>query len=56
VFDKRGRHEGQMIGRSPFMQAVNATVPAGRIGEMVEVEIVEVRPNSLRAQLVTAPS
>jgi len=54
VFDKPGRHEGQLIGRSPFMQAVNATVPADRIGEMVDVEIVEVKPNSLRGQLVAA--
>jgi len=54
VFDKPGRHEGQLIGRSPFMQAVNATVPAERIGEMVDVEIVEVKPNSLRGQLVAA--
>jgi tRNA-2-methylthio-N6-dimethylallyladenosine synthase len=56
VFDKPGRHEGQMIGRSPFMQAVNATVPADRLGEMVDVEIVEVKPNSLRGEIVVATS
>ena len=25
VFDKPGRHEGQLVGRSPYMQACNAT-------------------------------
>jgi tRNA-2-methylthio-N6-dimethylallyladenosine synthase len=54
VFDKPGRHEGQLIGRSPYMQAVNADVPASRIGELVDVEIVEIKPNSLRGQLVVA--
>ena len=28
VFDKPGRHEGQLIGRSPYMQAVNASLDA----------------------------
>ena len=54
VFDKPGRHDGQLIGRSPYMQAVHAVADARRVGEMTEVEIIDVRPNSLAARLVVA--
>ncbi|HXT06786.1 MAG TPA: tRNA (N6-isopentenyl adenosine(37)-C2)-methylthiotransferase MiaB [Roseiarcus sp.] len=54
IFDKAGRHEGQLIGRSPYMQAVHAEAAAERIGRMTEVEIVDVRPNSLKGRLVEA--
>jgi len=56
LFDKRGRHEGQVVGRSPYMQAVFAGGPASLIGAMVEVEIVEAGPNSLRGQVVSPAS
>ncbi len=56
VFDKPGRHDGQWIGRSPYMQAVHATLAPGRIGEMTEVEVVAVNPNSLSARVVAAAS
>jgi tRNA-2-methylthio-N6-dimethylallyladenosine synthase len=52
IFDKLGRHPGQLIGRSPYMQAVHAEAAPDRIGRMSEVEIVDVRPNSLRGRLV----
>ena len=54
IFDKPGRHPGQLIGRSPYMQAVHAEAAAERIGLMSQVEIVDIRPNSLRGRLVEA--
>ena len=54
IFDKPGRHEGQLIGRSPYMQAVHAHAAAEQIGWMAEVEIVDVGPNSLKGRLVEA--
>jgi len=56
VFDKPGRHAGQLVGRSPYMQGVHADVDAARVGEMTEVEIVDIRPNSLSGRIVVAPS
>jgi len=52
VFDKPGRHEGQLIGRSPYMQGVHAECPPETAGRMTQVEIVEVGPNSLKGRLV----
>jgi tRNA-2-methylthio-N6-dimethylallyladenosine synthase len=52
VFDKPGRHEGQLIGRSPYMQAVYAEAAPHHLGLMRQVEILETGPNSLRGRLV----
>ena len=43
LFEKPGRHEGQVIGRSPYMQAVFAEGPPSLIGAIVEVEIVDLK-------------
>jgi tRNA-2-methylthio-N6-dimethylallyladenosine synthase len=52
IFDKPGRHPGQLIGRSPYMQGVNAYAPPECVGRLTQVEIVDVGPNSLRARVV----
>lgn len=56
LFEKPGRHQGQVIGRSPYMQAVVALGPLSLIGAMVEVEIVAAGPNSLRGRIVSQTS
>ena len=52
VFDKPGRHPGQLGGRSPYMQAVHVEASAEWLGRMAQVEIVAVWPNSLKGRLV----
>jgi tRNA-2-methylthio-N6-dimethylallyladenosine synthase len=52
LLEKPGRYEGQLIGRSPYLQSVNVTAPHARIGDLVRVRIVEARPNSLMSELV----
>jgi tRNA-2-methylthio-N6-dimethylallyladenosine synthase len=39
LFEKLGRHPGQIIGRSPYLQAVHATAPDRLIGQIVPVRI-----------------
>ena len=51
IFDRTGRHEGQLIGKSPYMQAVTARANASLIGEMTGVEIVDSNSNSLVGEL-----
>ncbi len=50
LFERDGRHEGQLVGRSPYLQAVHATAP-GLIGEIAEVIIEALHPNSLAGRL-----
>ena len=56
VFDKPGRHPGQLGGRTPYMQAVHVEAPGELLGRMAQVEIVEVWPNSLKGRLVEGSS
>jgi tRNA-2-methylthio-N6-dimethylallyladenosine synthase len=47
LFERTGRHPGQLVGRSPWLQPVHATTPAPLIGTIAPVEIVRAEPNSL---------
>jgi tRNA-2-methylthio-N6-dimethylallyladenosine synthase len=47
LFERIGRHAGQLIGRSPFLQGVHAEAPPEFIGRIVPVEISGFGPNSL---------
>ncbi len=56
LFEKPGRREAQVVGRSPTMQAVFAEGPHSLIGALAEVEIVAVEPHSLRGRIVSTAS
>ena len=56
LFEKPGRHAGQAIGRSPYLQSVHVSGEPSLIGALADVEIIGVGPNSLRGRLVTPAS
>jgi tRNA-2-methylthio-N6-dimethylallyladenosine synthase len=56
LFDKPGRRESQIIGRSPYMQAVFAEGPRSLIGQLLAVEMVAAEPHSLRGRIVSPAS
>ena len=56
LFEKPGRREGQLIGRSPHMQSVFAEGPKSLIGELMQVEMIAVEPRSLRGRVVSPAS
>jgi tRNA-2-methylthio-N6-dimethylallyladenosine synthase len=47
LFEKPGRHDGQLIGRSPYLQSVHTEATPDRIGDILPVQIIGVRSNSL---------
>jgi tRNA-2-methylthio-N6-dimethylallyladenosine synthase len=47
LFEKPGRHDGQLVGRSPYLQSVHAEAGRELIGEIVPVTIRAALPNSL---------
>ena len=53
LFEKPGRHAGQLIGRTPWLQSVHAAAPARLIGAEVAVEIEGAGANSLAGRVVT---
>lgn len=50
LLERKGRHPGQLIGKSPWLQSVVVTAPELSIGDMVEVDIVSAGPNSLAGE------
>jgi tRNA-2-methylthio-N6-dimethylallyladenosine synthase len=47
LLERPGRHAGQLVGRSPYMQAVHVTAPDSLMGEIVPLTIQSGGPNSL---------
>jgi tRNA-2-methylthio-N6-dimethylallyladenosine synthase len=47
LFEKAGRHAGQIVGRSPYLQPVHVMAPPSLIGELRDVTVTEVSANSL---------
>ena len=54
LFEKKGRHGRQAIGRSPYLQSVYAEDADHLIGRIVPVEIVSGQQNSLTGRLLQA--
>ena len=54
LFERPGRHEGQLIGRSPYRQAVHAIAPPRMIGQIVPVRIEAAARMSLSGVLAEA--
>jgi tRNA-2-methylthio-N6-dimethylallyladenosine synthase len=51
LFEREGRKPGQVVGRSPYLQAVWAEGPTALIGQIAAVEIVSAARNSLAGTL-----
>ena len=52
LFERKGRHEGQVVGRSPYLQGVHAHGPDSLMGRIVPVRITGSSLNSLTGELV----
>ncbi|MFD2204769.1 tRNA (N6-isopentenyl adenosine(37)-C2)-methylthiotransferase MiaB [Kiloniella antarctica] len=53
LIERKGREEGQLGGRSPYMQSVFVQAPERLMGHIVEVKIESAQPNSLNGSVVT---
>ena len=51
LFERKGRHEGQIVGRSPYLQGVHAHGSDQLIGQIVPVRITGASLNSLTGEL-----
>jgi tRNA-2-methylthio-N6-dimethylallyladenosine synthase len=50
--EKTGRHDGQMIGRSPYLQSVFFDAQGVNFGDMVNIKITRVTQNALTGDMV----
>ena len=51
LFEKSGRREGQLSGKSPYMQQVLVQAPATMIGETARVRVTELGSHTLHGEL-----
>ena len=56
LFEKPGRHAGQLVGRSPYMQPVHVMADGSMIGETAMVTITGLSANSLEGTLAPETS
>ncbi len=56
LFERSGRYDGQLVGRSPYLQPVQVEAPAALIGEIAAVSITDIASNSLFGTLAHYPS
>ena len=56
LWEKSGRNPGQLIGRSPYLQAVWAEAPSHLIGRITPVEMIAAGPNSLQGRCLDMPA
>ena len=54
LLERPGRHAGQLVGRSPYMQPVHVEADASSCGHVLEVEIRAAGANSLAGRLTSA--
>ena len=52
LFESKGRHAGQLIGRTPYMQNLHADLPKENLNKIINVRVTEVTTNSLSGEPV----
>ena len=55
LFEKPGRHPGQLVGRSPYLHPVQVMAAPSMVGEIAAVTITEISANSLFGTLADGP-
>lgn len=52
LLEKSGRHDGQLVGKSPYLQSVHVTADSKFLGTCVDVLITNASQNSLTGELL----
>ncbi len=51
LLERKGKLDGQLIGKTPWLQSAHIISPDLEIGDLVEIEITQAGPNSLTGQI-----
>jgi tRNA-2-methylthio-N6-dimethylallyladenosine synthase len=49
LLERPGRHQGQLVGRTPYLQAVHVSAPGARPGDLIDARITASHAHSLAA-------
>ena len=50
LFESKGRHAGQLVGRTPYMQNLHAELGKEFLNKIVNIKVTEATTNSLSGQ------
>jgi tRNA-2-methylthio-N6-dimethylallyladenosine synthase len=53
LFDRRGRLEGQLVGRSPYMQPVHIEASDDYFGQIADIKLLNATSNSLGGEIAS---
>lgn len=51
LLERQGKLEGQLVGKTPWLQSVHVIAPGLAMGDMIDVEIESAGPNSLQGRM-----
>jgi tRNA-2-methylthio-N6-dimethylallyladenosine synthase len=51
LFERKGKHDGQIQARTPYNQSINVTANDRLLGEIVPVRVTHASPNSLTGEI-----
>ena len=54
LLERPGRHPGQLVGKSPYLQAVHVDTSEAGIGDLIDVEIIAHHAHSLAGRPIAA--
>lgn len=52
LFETKGRHKGQLVGRTPYMQNLHAKADYSLLNKIVEVRVTDASTNSLSGEVL----
>ena len=52
LFESKGRHSGQLVGRTPYMQNLHAEADKDLLNKIVNVKVESATMNSLSGKIV----
>jgi tRNA-2-methylthio-N6-dimethylallyladenosine synthase len=52
LFETKGRHNGQLVGRTPYMQNLHAEVSKDFLNKIVDIRVESATMNSLSGTVV----
>ncbi|MGI9416873.1 MAG: tRNA (N6-isopentenyl adenosine(37)-C2)-methylthiotransferase MiaB [Geminicoccaceae bacterium] len=55
LLERPGRHRGQLVGRTPYLQAVHVDAGGAEIGDLIDVDVVAHHAHSLAGRPVERP-
>jgi len=56
LLERAGRKKGQLVGRTPHMQAVHLAAPAAMLDRVVDVRLTRALANSLAGEIAASPT